>query len=254
MSPAEIELMASVEGEHWWYRGLRDALGRTLRGTLAAIPTSARILDAGCGTGENLRFIKDILNPAYTGGFDLSPVSVEHCRAKVPGADIYQSDIRDPEIRADNLDLVLSCDVLSIAGIEDSMAGLSRIVGAMRSGGAMILNLPAYAWLRSRHDVATDTRDRVTTARVRQLLRRLGLTIELVTYRVFSLLPAIVLARLPSILLSSRRAAVQDSDLKLTPSWIDPVLYAVLQTENALAMHGMKFPWGSSVYAVARKP
>ena len=52
----------------------------------------------------------------------------------------------------------------------------------------------------------------------------------------------------------SRRAAARGSDLKLTPSWIDPVLYAILHTENAFVMHGMKFPWGSSVYAVARKP
>jgi hypothetical protein len=180
-------------------------------------------------------------------------VAVDICRRKVPCADIYQSDIRDPEIRVDDLDLVLSCDVLSIAGIEDSSAGLSRLVGHMRSGGMMILNLPAYAWLRSRHDVATHTRDRVTAADVRRLLRRLGLSIELVTYRLFSLLPAIVLARLPSMLRPSRRAA-RGSDLKLTPRWINPVLYAVLHAENALVMHGMTFPWGSSVYAVARKP
>jgi SAM-dependent methyltransferase len=254
MSPAEIELMASVEGGHWWYLGLRDALGRTLLGPRAEMPARAKVLDAGCGSGENLRFIKDLLNPAYAGGFDLSPVAVNLCRAKIPGADIYQSDIRNPEIRVDDLDLVLSCDVLSIAGIEESGAGLSRLVAHLRSGGMMILNLPAYAWLRSHHDAATDTRDRVTTAQVRRLLRWLGLSIELVTYRVFSLLPAIVLARLPSMLRPGRRTAVRGSDLKLTPRWIDPVFYAVLQAENALTMHGMKFPWGSSVYAVARKP
>jgi hypothetical protein len=61
MSPAEIELMASVEGEHWWYRGLRDALGQTLQGPRAGIPSRARILDAGCGSGENLRFVKELL-------------------------------------------------------------------------------------------------------------------------------------------------------------------------------------------------
>ena len=195
MSPAEIELMASVEGKHWWYRGLRNALGRTLLEPRGGIPVHPKILDAGCGTGENLRFIKDLLNPAYAGGFDLSPVAVNYCRAKVPGADIYQSDIRDPEIRRRELDLILSCDVLSIAGLEESGAGLSRLVESIRSGGVMILNLPAYTWLRSNHDVATDTRDRVTAAQVRRLLQRLGLSVELVTYRVFSLLPAIVLRR-----------------------------------------------------------
>lgn len=253
MCPAEIELMASVEGEHWWYRGLRDAIGYTLRGHCARIPAGARILDAGCGTGENLKFVKGMLNPVYAGGFDLSPLAVDRCRAKVPGADVYQSDIRDPEIRADELDLVLSCDVMSIAGIDESCAGLSRLVRHLRRGGTLILNLPAFSWLRSRHDVATSTRDRVTTVQVRRLLKGLGLSVEVVTYRVFALLPAIVLARLPSMLVANRRTA-DGSDLKLTPRWIDPVLYTILHAENALITRGVRFPWGSSVYAVARKP
>lgn len=257
MSPAEIDLMASVEVDHWWYRGLRDAIGQSLRSSYARIPAAARILDAGCGTGENLKFLKQLLNPAYAGGFDLSPLAVSRSRAKVPGADVYLSDIRDPQIHIEDLDLVLSCDVVSIAGIDDSGAGLSRLVAHMRPGGTMILNLPAFAWLRSRHDVSTCTRERVTVDQVRRLLRGLGLAIEVVSYRVFSLLPAIVLARLPSILLPARDpegAPVRCSDLKLTPRWIDPALFTVLHAENALIVRGMRFPWGSSVYAVARKP
>ena len=100
MSPAEIELMASVEVEHWWYRGLRNALGHTLTGPRGGMPARARILDAGCGTGENLRFVKDLLNPSYAVHFYLSPWWSIHRLAKVPGADVYQSDIRYPKIRA----------------------------------------------------------------------------------------------------------------------------------------------------------
>jgi SAM-dependent methyltransferase len=313
MSPAEIELMAAVEGEHWWYRGLRDAIGRTLATPRMRIPAGGRILDAGCGTGATLALLDRLLRPSYAGGFDLSPVAVRLCRAKVLAADVYQSDIRDPEVHVTDLDLVLSCDVASIAGIEESTAGLLRLVGHLRRGGLLVLNLPAYAWLRSRHDVATDTRDRVTAGQVRRLLGRLGLSIELLTYRVFFLFPGIVLARLPSMLRLKRHPAAVDvcssrtrpivtrsvseagrpilanasgyddlsknasssaacsidrredssgprqgpwagSDLRLAPKWINPLVYPLLAVENALLTRGMRFPWGSSVYAVARKP
>ena len=44
------------------------------------------------------------------------------------------------------------------------------------------------------------------------------------------------------------------SDLRLAPKWINPLLSPLLHAENAAIVHGMRFPWGSSVYAVARKP
>jgi SAM-dependent methyltransferase len=259
MRPVEIELMASVAGAHWWYQGLRDMIGRSLLRPGARFPTGARILDAGCGTGENLLFLEGLLRPAYAGGFDLSPLAVRHCRAKVPAADVYVSDIRDPDVHVADLDLVLSCDVLSIAGIRESLAGMTRLVGRLRRGGLLILNLPAFAWLRSRHDVATDTRDRITARQMRQLLTELGLSIEVISYRLCFLFPAILLARLPSMLRQTwaHGAGAQSaasSDLRLAPKWVNPLLSPLLHAENAAIVHGMRFPWGSSVYAVARKP
>ena len=35
MSPVEIEWMASIEGDHWWYRGPRDVIRRIPWGSSA---------------------------------------------------------------------------------------------------------------------------------------------------------------------------------------------------------------------------
>jgi len=250
MTPSQIALMGLVEGNHWWYRGLRDALQRTLRSPRFRLPPQARILDAGCGTGANLALLQRLAQPAYLGGFDLSPLAVQLCREKVQGADVYVSDLRDPVVHASGLDLVLSCDALSIAGIAASLRGLSRLVACLRSGGLLILNLPAFEWLRSSHDAAMDTSDRVTVTQVRSLFTRLGLSAELVTYRVFLLFPSIVLRRIPSMV---RRPSPR-SDLKPTRAWISALFSPLLQAENAAIVRGMRFPWGSSVYAVARRP
>lgn len=253
MDAPEIEQMALLERDHWWYRGLRDAISRTLKLPRFQLPSEPKVLDAGCGTGENLRLLIDRLQPAYAGGFDLSPLAVEWCRKKAgEAADVYVSDIRTPELHIDHLDLILSCDVISIPGMADSRAGLLRLIDRLREGGLFLLNVAAFQWLYSSHDVITHTRSRFTTGQIRRLFDELGLAVELITYRVFSLFPAIVLSRLPSML---RRPGLAEatSDLSPVPSLLASPLQRVLCAENWAMAHGVRFPWGSSVFAVGRK-
>jgi SAM-dependent methyltransferase len=250
MNRTEIERMAAFEGTHWWYRGLRDMIGRTLQMPRLRLPRGASVLDAGCGTGENLRFLQSLLKPGYLGGFDLSGHAVNISQAKVGDADIYQSDLRSPDIHVARLDLVLSCDVLSIAGVADCLPGIARLVQRLRSGGLFILHLPAFRWLFSSHDVAIETRDRVTAAQIHALLTALGLSIELITYRLCLLFPAVVLARFRG--LPGRKRPPAESDLRQYPRWVDAALGGVVCAENAAIVRGARLPWGSSVYAVGR--
>src|SRR5258708_6739147 len=215
MNPAEYDRMSAVEREHWWYRGLRDLIGRSLRrlGVLQEPPL--RVLDAGCGTGETLRWLHDTLKPAYLGGFDVSPEALAHAVKKVPAADLYRGDICDPEVHVPELDLIVSCDVVDVPGIDAALPGLTRLVSALRPGGILILNLPALPWLRSRHDLAVHSRQRFNCRQIHALFKRLGLTAELVTYRVWTLFPAIVLVRLPSILWPPSHPSTARSDVTL---------------------------------------
>src|SRR5690606_16836330 len=114
MHPGEHRRMSDVEDDHFWYRALRDLLLRTL--ATRGLPARPRVLDAGCGSGANLRALADAFSPSYLGGFDLSDEALDLARLKAPSADLYRSDLRRPAIRTD-LDLVLSLDVLYIPGI-----------------------------------------------------------------------------------------------------------------------------------------
>ena len=82
MRPDEYRVMFQVENGYWWYRGLRDLL-RTL------LPRYTRdrhavILDAGCGTGANLKMMQ-----AYGRaiGIDISTDALHFCRAREIPAD-----------------------------------------------------------------------------------------------------------------------------------------------------------------------
>lgn len=52
MNDREYDVMADVERDHWWYRGLRDLIGRVLVKEGFAQRSGLRVLDAGCGTGR----------------------------------------------------------------------------------------------------------------------------------------------------------------------------------------------------------
>lgn len=244
--------MARAEEQHWWYRGLRDVMGRCLLRPGLGLPEHPKVLDAGCGTGENLRFLHQLLAPSYLGGFDAAPEALTLARGKASFADVYEGDLCAPVLHEAQFDLITSLDVLYIPGVEKARAGLVQLVKSLRKGGLFLVNLPAYDWLYSEHDAAIHTTQRFTRTEVRRLLVELGLLPEVLTYRLCFLFPAVALSRL--VRRPGRTASAPRSDLQRPPSAaVNAVLERVLRVENALIARGVSLPFGSSVFAVGRK-
>src|SRR4051794_36018185 len=57
MERAEYLVMAAVEGFHWWYGGMR-AIAASMLDSAYAGRHDLHVLDAGCGSGGNLRFLR----------------------------------------------------------------------------------------------------------------------------------------------------------------------------------------------------
>jgi SAM-dependent methyltransferase len=69
----EYELQTHrVEDRHWWYRGRRRVLERTI--ARLPLPPRPRTLDAGCGSGRNM---VDLARRGEVTGVELSPTSAE---------------------------------------------------------------------------------------------------------------------------------------------------------------------------------
>ena len=83
---------------------------------------------------------------------------------------------------------------------------------ASATGGMLILNLPAYRWMMSRHDAAVYNVRRYTRRGVARLLRAAGFRPLFASYWNTMLFPLMVLTRK---LLPARRGA--DSDVELYP-------------------------------------
>jgi SAM-dependent methyltransferase len=189
MKAAEIERMYAVEATHWWYRGMREIQGAILR-SLNGAPTEAAILDAGCGAGFNLMELG-----ARGVGVDVSEVALEFCRAR--GAEkVFRADIAALPFPDAAFDRVQSFDVLSDRGVSDDQRAVRELARVLRSGGIVVVGVPALLFLRRSQDEAVDTTRRYSRRALTDLLETAGLTVERVTYCNSFLFPLVVLKSL----------------------------------------------------------
>jgi len=123
---------------------IHAAFARTLGPWLPA-DRQARILDAGCGEGALLDFLR-ARGFARLDGFDLSPENVALCRAQ--GLDfVREADALRLGEQAGEYDLILSLDLLEHLP-KDAAAGF--LEGARRRlapGGALVIQTPNMGYL-----------------------------------------------------------------------------------------------------------
>ncbi|HMU25860.1 MAG TPA: class I SAM-dependent methyltransferase [Solirubrobacterales bacterium] len=103
----------------------------------------ATVLDAGCGEGETLDRLSEVLPPAPT-GIDLNPESVEFAARRLPGATIRQADLLNLPFEDGSFDLVLCLEVLE--HLPDPAAGLAEL--ARVSGRDIVVSVPHEPWFR----------------------------------------------------------------------------------------------------------
>jgi SAM-dependent methyltransferase len=244
MDRAEYDVMAAVEAQHWWYGGMRS-VAAALLDPLYRYRRNLRILDAGCGTGGNAIFLQRY---GTVVGIDLSPEALAYGEERLPGTLARGSVLSLPF--ADNaFDLVTSFDVLYHRAVEDEVAALRETHRVLAPLGRLLIRLPAYEFLRSKHDRAVHTRRRYTASETRALLTEAGFQVEYCTYVNSLLFPLPLVQRL----LERVAPAVErnDSDLTLPSPLLNGALRVPMALESAWVAQGGSFPFGLSVVALA---
>lgn len=250
MDYEEYKIMYEAEDTHWWYRGLRGVMS-TLLDLGKPQRKSARILDAGCGTGGTLQSLKK-RGFRNLEGFDLSPLALQFCRQR--GLDnVRPGSITDIPFGDSLFDLVISCDVVTDAGTENELQALMELYRVLKPGGRLFLSLPAHSFLRSKHDRAVAVARRETRGEIVRKLRRAGFGIQRATYWNMLLFPVVVAVRL---LRREKDDDLQDparSDIVVPWGPINLFLTACVGLEHLL-LRVVNLPVGSSVAVVAVRP
>jgi len=245
MEKKEYEILYTIEDEYWWYVGLRDLVFSSIVKFRGDVRKNSRILDAGCGTGATLEGLNDY-GESY--GIDISDEAVRFCKQRGL-RNVIKGSVEEIPVGDDFFDLVTSLDVLYHRKVENDTKALKELYRVVKNNGILILNLPAYNFLRSRHDEAIHTRHRYLKSEVRRKVEKTGFHIVKLTYRNSFLFPIFLIIRL---LEKGRKRENAKSDLRSLPDFLNRLLIKILFLENGL-LNKVNLPFGLSIFCVAKK-
>ena len=258
MDSAEYLKLAQVEDEMWYFRALHGYIDRALSAALGE--SSVAILDAGCGTGGLIGRLGRRHPTWRWTGIDLSELACDFARRRLVGkpqsqppghsapsaVEIHHGSVEALPFAADSFDAIVSADVLY--HVDDDGAALREFARVLRPGGVVILNVPAYQWLWSYHDVAVHSRRRYNRPDMLARLATANLMPRQVTYW----------NTLPFPLVVARRKLLpppkDGSDVHLFPPPVEAMFNAAMASEAAWLRVFRRLPFGTSVFAVAVKP
>lgn len=240
--------MYRSEDKLWWYCGLRDTLKYYLT---KHTPLDAAILDAGCGTGKNMKFF---ITLGYTNvqGFDYSADAIEFCKKRGLNQ-VQQGNIIDIDWPDESFDAVCCMDVLGSLEPADNILSINELYRVLKPGGIIICNTAALELFRSQHDDVANIKTRFTKDQFKALFERDNATIIKLSYKVFLLSPLILLFKLVKKITGLFTPTNQSkSDQVIFPFGINWFLLQIQLLENKL-FKKIDFPFGSSVLIVVQK-
>ena len=139
---------AVAEARHFWFRGFRFFVLPLLRQATAGL-TGARLLDCGCGTGNNLELLARF-GSAY--GFDLTAAGLEIGRES-GRTRLVRASVTAVPFPDEAFDVVTSFDVLYSLEHSDERAAVAEMYRVVKPGGLLLINVAAMESLRGDHSV-----------------------------------------------------------------------------------------------------
>lgn len=256
-----FEQLYQMQRKHFWFVGRHKFLLELLtRVCKASGRVKLSILDAGCGAGGWINYLKETqkgLFERYAVG-DSSEVGLTLAKAALgSSSEYYHLDLYRLEMK-EEWDVISLLDV--IEHLEDDGLALEEVSKALKPGGIALISVPAFSFLWGWHDVDSGHKRRYTRRSLSELAVSAGLNLVDSRYFMFYLSPLYMIAR------SRVFRVLSQWCLKLKPRLFEASsnsdhygglanrgLAKIFALETPVG-HVIRFPFGTSVVAVFEKP
>ena len=240
MEPRIYEEMQQLENRHWWFIARRQIISNVL--SRCSNNQSLNIFDAGCGNGDNLAMLSGF---GKVTAMEKNPVALERARARKV-CNVVAGELPDdiPSQLSDKHELVVLLDVLE--HIDDDARSLTTLHSLLADEGQILITVPAYPFLWSRHDELHHHKRRYTRQQLQQVLEQNGFDIRFISYFNTFLFPLALVDRV------IKKVTANDDVMALPPRWLNQSLLWIFSKEAGLVGR-VYLPFGLSLMALAAK-
>ena len=259
---AWFEILLDMQARHFWYLGrhrfLLRAVREQLRRRFPGMPLSA--IDLGGGGGGLVRY----LNQHAPDLFAELALADSSARAlamaeQVVGPRVARQQIdllRLPWGEGGRWDVAFLLDVLE--HLPQDATALAQIRQSLKPGGLLFVTTPALRFFWSYNDEIVHHVRRYARADYRQLADAAGLELLDARYFMFFLSPLLLLSRLGGRRNAADMSPEQVQQIirrthQVPAAPVNAILRGVFSLETPVGLR-VRFPWGSSILGVFRRP
>ena len=249
-TPEYYARMRALETEGWWNAAMRDVAGQMLR--TVALPTSGRLLDVGCGSGQTMTWFRALYPGWSTQGVDIAEDGLAAARAF--GEDVLHGTALDLPVPSSSVDAIISLDVMQHlplrGGDEQALREFKRVV---RPGGVVLLRTNAQS-IPHTEDDEEFAFHKYRVPELRGKLARAGFT----PLRVGRLNALLGLVEIPREIRARRHTKGHYTGILGKPSNPKSASWWLkrrwLRVEGAAVARGFSLPLGRTIIALAQVP
>jgi SAM-dependent methyltransferase len=246
--PGLFNTLARHEETSFWFANRARLITFLLR---KFFPHTKSFLEIGCGTGSVLVALRLAFPRLTLAGSELLPRGLEFARKRLDSdVLLLQMDARSIPA-SEEFDVIGAFDVLE--HIKEDEQVMAQIHAALKPGGGTIIAVPQHPWLWSPADESACHQRRYARGELERKLQRAGFRILHSTSFNALLLPLMIASRFTMRAQAHSGARLEPLSELQMPDWLNRVLSAILQSEIALTMAGLRWPIGGSRMAVGQR-
>lgn len=233
---------------HFWFAARLKLIENLLKRKFLPMTDRKLILDLGCGTGTELEMLAKY---GIVTALDINQSAL--ALAKEKKCQTILADIEKFILSEKKYDIICCFDLLEHLNKDEKV--INNICQSLKNNGYLFFTVPAVKSIFSTHDLALAHRRRYNKRELNNKLAKAGFTVISLGYWNSILFPLEAAIRLTKKLLYLKLLKKTNfkSDAKPTNPVINKILFTVLNFENILIDHGIKFPLGLTIYGIAQK-